>query len=388
GGHIASFIPEELLHHAGGSLDCVVRGEGETAIGPLLAALPGPVEKVPGVVTAAGAGPPPRLASDLDGLSPARDLTGRRRKYFMGQFDPCAAVEFSRGCPYDCAFCSAWTFYSRCYRKISPEAAAEKLSRISEPNVFVVDDIAFVDPAHGMAIADEIEKRGIKKKYYVETRVDNLLRHREVFTRWHRLGLRTMFLGLEALTEEDLKIFRKRTSLEKNFEALAFARQLGINVALNLIADPQWDAKRFEAVRTWAASVPEVVYLSVKTPYPGTEIWPTEGRNLTTVDYRLFDLQHAVLPTALPLDQYYRELIATQSVLNKKHLGFGALLRAAHIAGGLLLQGQTNFIRMLWRFNKVYNPEQRYQDHFQEVRYSLLPPAPAPSSAREFFVHH
>lgn len=363
-------------------------GEGETAIGPLLAALPGPVTGVPGAVTAAGSGPPPCLTADLDNLFPARDLTTRRRKYFMGQFDPCASVEFSRGCPYDCAFCSAWTFYGRRYRKISAEAAAENLARIDEPNIFVVDDIAFVDPAHGMAIADAIEKRGIKKNFYVETRVDSLLRHQEVFSRWHRLGLSFMFLGLEALTDEDLKAFRKRTSLAKNFEALDFARKLGIQVALNIIADPQWDHARFQAVCTWAASVPEIVYLSVRTPYPGTEIWHTEGRGLTTYDYRLFDLQHAVLPTALPLDRYYQELIATQSVLNRKHLGFSALGQAAHVAASLLLKGQTNFIRMLWKFNKVYNPEQRYRDHFREVRYSLAPPqTTALPSPQGIFVH-
>ncbi|MDA8163940.1 MAG: hopanoid C-3 methylase HpnR [Desulfobacteraceae bacterium] len=388
GGHIASFIPAELLAHAGGALDCVVRGEGESAIGPLLAALPGPVTGVPGVVTGAGSGPPARLVEDLDRLAPARDLTSRRRRYFMGQLDPCASVEFSRGCPYDCAFCSAWVFYGRRYRRISPAVAAESLARIREPSIFVVDDIAFADPAHGMAIADEVEKRGIRKRFYVETRVDNLLRSPELFARWCRLGLRCMFLGVEALTEEDLKSFRKRTSPEKNFEALAVARKLGISVALNLIVDPEWDEGRFRAVRTWAEGVPDIVHLSVKTPYPGTEIWNTDGQRLTTRDYRLFDIQHAVLPTRLPLDRFYRELVTTQAVLSTKHLGFSALRKAALAAGGLLLRGQTNFVRMLWKFNTVYNAERRYQDHFQDIQYFLAPPPPPGGErAGNLYVH-
>ena len=53
-----------------------------------------------------------------------------------------------------------------------------------------------------------------------------LLRNREVFKFWTRLGLQYMFLGLEAIDEEGLRKFRKRISLGKAFEALEFARSL------------------------------------------------------------------------------------------------------------------------------------------------------------------
>src|SRR5439155_237546 len=130
------------------------------------------------------AGPPPTLLDDLERFPPARDLTRRRRKYFIGVLDPCASAELTRGCPWDCSFCSAWTFYSRSYRKASPEAAVEDLARIAEPNVFLVDDVAFVHPEHGFAIGAELERRGIRKEYYLETRCDVLLRNREVFAYW------------------------------------------------------------------------------------------------------------------------------------------------------------------------------------------------------------
>src|SRR5205085_4075631 len=267
----------------------------------------------------------PTMLDDIDRFPPARDLTRRRRKYFIGVLDPCASAELTSGCPWDCSFCSAWTFYSRSYRKASPEAAAEDLARISEPNVFLVDDVAFVHPEHGFAIGAEIEKRGIRKEYYLETRGDVLLRNKEVFQYWKRLGLRYMFLGLEAIDAEGLKRFRKRVTLSKNFEALEFARSLGISVAINIIADPDWDEHRFKVIRDWVLSVPELVNVSINTPYPGTETWVTNTQRLTSRDYRLFDIQHAVLPTRLPLERFYQELVATQQVLNKKHLGFAAL---------------------------------------------------------------
>jgi len=378
GGHSASFIARDLLEHGAGAIDCVLKGEGEATVTDLLRAVEDDREaltKVPGVVTADGEGPPPRFVESLDDLHPARDLLRHRRKYFIGVLDPCASIEFSRGCPWDCSFCSAWTFYGRSYRVVSPERAVEEVARVKEPGLFIVDDVAFIQAKHGLEIGEAIARRGIKKQYYLETRGDVLLRNKEVFQFWRTLGLRYMFLGIEAIDDEGLKRHRKRISLGKNFEALEFARSLDINVAINIIADPDWDEARFAAVREWCQEIPEIVNISINTPYPGTESWHTEARRIQTRDYRLFDIQHAVLPTRLPLPEFYEELVRTQQVLNKKHLGWALLKATAATAAGHLLRGQTNFVKMLWKFNSVYNPQLQLADHARPVVYQMpLPP--------------
>ncbi|MBI4614527.1 MAG: cobalamin B12-binding domain-containing protein, partial [Planctomycetes bacterium] len=111
GGHSASFVAPDILEHAAGALDCAIRGEGEVVVPLVLSRVPGgPFHDLPGVLTREGSGPRPQLLSSLDLHLPARDLTRCRRKYFIGELDPCASVEFTRGCPWDCSFCSAWTF--------------------------------------------------------------------------------------------------------------------------------------------------------------------------------------------------------------------------------------------------------------------------------------
>ena len=375
GGHSVSFIAPEVLDHAGGTIDCVVRGEGEVIAPLVLEAIGDPkLETLPGVVTRHGAGPRPTLLEDLDRFPPARDLGRRRHKYFIGVLDPCASAEFTRGCPWDCSFCSAWTFYGRSYRKSSAEAAAADIARIAEPNVFLVDDVAFIHPEHGFAIGREIERRGIRKEYYLETRCDVLIKNEEVFAYWRRLGLHYMFLGVEALDEEGLRQLRKRATPNENWKALEIARRLGFTVAINIIADPDWDERRFAVIREWALTVPEVVHLTVSTPYPGTETWLTESRKLATADYRLFDVQHAVLPTTLPLDRFYDELVQTQQILNQKHLGWRALRDTFFLSAKLLAQGQTNFVRMLWKFSTVYNRGRQLADHVQPVKYEIALP--------------
>src|SRR5574341_1171134 len=307
GGHSASFIAPEFLDHARGAIDCVVRGEGEIIVPRVLEAIGDRgLESLPGVVTRHGNGPSPTLLDNLDTFLPARDLARSRHKYFIGVLDPCASAEFTRGCPWDCSFCSAWTFYGRSYRKASPEAAVEDIAAIREPNVFLVDDVAFIHAEDGFAIGRELERRGIRERYYLETRCDVLLKNQEVFAYWKRLGLYYMFLGVESIDEEGLKLHRKRVTTNENMKALEVARKMGFTVAVNIIADPSWDDRRFEIIREWALSVPEIVHITVSTPYPGTETWLTESRQLTTRDYRLFDVQHAVLPTTLPLKQIGR----------------------------------------------------------------------------------
>jgi len=162
--------------------------------------------------------------------------------------------------------------------------------------------------------------------------------------------------------------------LGRNFEALEFARSLGIHLAINLIVDPDWDHERFRILREWCLEQPEIINISVNTPYPGTESWVTDGRRLETRDYRLFDIQHAVLPTRLPLDEFYRELVTTQRAIYRRHLDWRQLLDASGIAARLLMRGQTNFIKSLFSLNRVYRPELLLADHAAPVAYRI--PAP------------
>ena len=396
GGHSASFVARDMLEHADGAIDCVLKGEGEAAIALLINHAMddrSSITDVPGVVTLDGEGPKPGFVESLDDIMPARDLLKHRRRYFIGMLDPAASIEFSRGCPWDCQFCSAWTFYGRSYRTVSPERAVEDLERIQQSGVFIVDDVAFIQSQHGLAIGEAIAKKGIKKKYYMETRGDVLLRNKEVFKFWRDLGVEYMFLGLEAIDDEGLKRFRKRADLGSNFEALEYARSLGLQVAVNLIADPDWDHERFEVIRQWCLEVPEVVNISVNTPYPGTETWLTEGHKVTNLDYRLYDIQHCVLPTKMSLEEFYRELVKTQQVMNMKHLGWNTLMRMSSTVAGHLMNGQTNFLRMLWKFNSVYNPDRLIADHQRPAKY-LMKAAPAPvgvqdtkKAAKELYIH-
>jgi magnesium-protoporphyrin IX monomethyl ester (oxidative) cyclase len=80
--------------------------------------------------------------------------------------------------------------------------------------------------------------------------------------------------------------------------------------------------------------------------------------------------------------------VRTQAVINRKHLGLRTAFGAARILGRNLLRGQTNFARMLWKFNQVYNPRRQFADHSMPVRYELPLPKPVDvGDRRQLYVH-
>jgi hypothetical protein len=91
-----------------------------------------------------------------------------------------------------------------------------------------------------------------------------------------------------------------------------------------------------------------------------------------------------------PLEEFYRQLMRTQSVINRKHLGPVALARTAGILARRVLHGQPSFARMPWRSPKVYDPGRLYAEHQRPTRYQL--PVPdhhllAPGRRRGLYLH-
>ena len=170
-----------------------------------------------------------------------------------------------------------------------------------------------------------------------------------------------MFLGLEAIDEEGLNASASASRSDKNFEALEFARSLGISVAINIIADPTGTAAGSRRCASGASSMPEIVNITVTRPIRARRSGRPNSAGSTTRDYRLFDIQHAVLPTTLPLPEFYGELVKTQQVLNRKHLGLDTPCATPWRSRRAAAAGQTNFLRMLWKFNSVYNPAHRWR---------------------------
>ncbi len=313
GGHDASREPEWFRDAA---IDAVAVGDGEEVLPPVAEALDRgrPVEGCPGLwLPREGAlvstGPAPARGALDDYPLPARHLIARYAPHYYINFrKPLALMETARGCPFKCNFCSVWKFHESTFRKKSPERVVEELARIEAPNVFITDDIFWMDVRRGEEMARQIRAAGIRKYFTVQTRTDIICKFPHLIEQWKECGHLAIFLGLEAVTDEGLRRVNKKNTADNNLRALQILKELGVGYTPNFIVDPMWDRDDFARLRDWIEQTGAYNSgFSVLTPLPGTDLWDEARHATTTHNWEMYDIIHTVLPTKLPLDEFYAE---------------------------------------------------------------------------------
>ncbi len=247
---------------------------------------------------------------DLDSLPmPARHLIAHYApQYYINFRKPLALMETARGCPFKCNFCSVWKFHASTFRQKSPERVVAELQAIAAPNVFITDDIFWMDVRRGEEMARQIKAAGIRKYFTVQTRTDIICKFPHLVEMWKDCGNLAIFLGLEAVTDAGLDAVNKSNTMVNNARALAILKELGVGYTPNFIVDPAWDHEDFARLRAWIEETGAYNSgFSVLTPLPGTDLWETAKRQVTTQNWEMFDIIHAVLPTKLPLADFYEE---------------------------------------------------------------------------------
>lgn len=314
GGHDASREPAWFRHPA---IDAVAVGDGEEVMPALVDALEhgGDLRKVPGLHLQRNGDEPfftgaATARKDLDTLPlPARHLISHYAPHYYINFrKPLALMETARGCPFKCNFCSVWKFHESTFREKSPERVVAELQAIEAPNVFITDDIFWLDVRRGEELARQIKAAGIRKYFTVQTRTDIICKFPHLIEMWKDCGSLSIFLGLESVTDEGLDAVNKSNTAANNMRALSILRELGVGYTPNFIVDPAWDHEDFARLRAWIEETGAYNSgFSILTPLPGTDLWETAQRQVTTQNWEMFDIVHAVLPTRLSLSDFYEE---------------------------------------------------------------------------------
>ena len=314
GGYHATLCPQDFNC---AWVDVIVAGEGEETLPELVRALERgeDLRAVPGLILRddggqVATGPRP-LLTDLDTSPlPARELTAAYRDQYHFQFWPShAAMETARGCPYRCKFCSVWVFHRKRCRFKSPERVLEELRTLTGDIICFVDDNFFQRLPRAERIADMIRSEGLKFKYWIQARSDSIVRRPDLVEKWASIGLSTVLVGFEKYREDELDDLNKRSSVHTNEEAARILRANGVDIWGAFIVDPQWGRPDFDAlieyVRRLKISFPQ---FTVLTPLPGTDFFREKFQELTTRNYELFDFLHSVLPTRLPIQEFYENM--------------------------------------------------------------------------------
>ncbi len=121
-------------------------------------------------------------------------------------------------------------------------------------------------------------------------------------------GLRWVLIGFESFDAEHLTKLNKRNNVAANMEAVKVLHDNNIEIWASFIVDPDFSRSSFRLLQKHIRQLKvSSCQITVLTPLPGTDLFAEKLQQLTSKNYELFDLFHAVLPTKLPLKQFYRE---------------------------------------------------------------------------------
>lgn len=315
GGHHATVIPEDFYTPY---IDVIVTGEGVFSFREIILRLEKKMDPwgIPGAVHVEN-GPivirQRDQETDLDSLPfPRRDLTAHyRNSYFSEWMRPLASIRTSKGCPFRCRFCALWKLTEGHYITRKPECIVEELGTIEEKCVFFADDESLLDTKRMGVLADLIQREGIKKRYFLYGRSDTVAKHPDLIEQWKKVGLERVFVGLEFMRDADLKLLRKGSTAENNKTAVKVLKSLGIDIYPTFIVRPEFDRSDFADLRKYCLDLDlNFIGFPVLTPLPGTDLYNEVKGRLITSNYDYFDFFHTLLPTTLPMKDFYRELTA------------------------------------------------------------------------------
>ena len=306
-------------------IDLIVRGEGATAFRDLLARLkagenPASCNRIlspraPDFREKAAL-PPPEYPAWEELPKPRRDLV-QRDKYFCvwtgcseksvpTVFPRVAAMRTSVGCAFKCSFCVVPHLIRGKYIERTPEDVVEEIASLKESHIYFVDDEMFLNAKRAERIADLLLERGISKHYTSWVRADTIVRHPKLFDLWRKVGMDTLYVGIESMSENSLTDFNKKTGVNTNREAIAILKAAGITLHAAFIVNPKFTEADFDALEEDVRALcPAEVTFTVLSPSPGTAFWHETKHEFICDPYRFYDCMHAILPTALPLKRFY-----------------------------------------------------------------------------------
>jgi radical SAM superfamily enzyme YgiQ (UPF0313 family) len=329
GGYDPSLAPEAYEPPDAG-IDFLVRGEGDLTFRDLLSALDrgdrAAIGAIPGLSVHDGCRfhhNPPRGVSGLDDGTIALPDRGARvldGYTFMGR--PVDIVETSRGCTYDCSFCSIIEMRGRNFHTFNFERVLADIADARARGaraIFIVDDNITLNVARFEALCRAIVDAGLTDIHYiVQAMTSSIANYGEMLAPLMRAaGFRYVFLGIENVLDEDLAFLRAsaknarreqgRRSGNATLRAIELLHGAGLYVVGGIIVGNPGDTR--ESIETNLAFAKEHVdwpYIQHPTPYPGTPMTKDfRERNLIVNDrVEEYDGTTAVVRTEhLPADE-------------------------------------------------------------------------------------
>lgn len=182
----------------------------------------------------------------------------------------------SRGCPSACTFCLASKMCGHSFRGRSPTKVVDELEWLRDEfnaGAFAFYDDTFTfDLKRAFDICDEMQKRNVDLPWDCRTRVDRV--SKELLAKLKATNCQLIHFGVESGSPEMLKLMRKGSTVELNAQAIKWAKEAGISVAVSLVIGYPTETPQMlqQTIDFLYKTKPDYVYMCEAVPYPGTEL--------------------------------------------------------------------------------------------------------------------
>lgn len=195
--------------------------------------------------------------------------------------EPFNLITFARGCPFNCKFCNAYTYYGKSVRKRSPKKIIEEIEKnMKEYNVrnfLFWTEFVTVDKDYLQSVLSLIKEKGLDKKikWVSNSRASNI--DLSLFEEMRRSGCWQIAFGLEFGSNEILKLADKGqgASIEEHRKTVEAASKAGIVVDGHFILGyPGETEKNLKETVDFACSLPlTFAHFYIATPFPGSKLY-------------------------------------------------------------------------------------------------------------------
>lgn len=290
--HVTS-LPQEAAQHA----DTIFLGPGD--------------DTFPQFLKDFSAGKPKRNYTSLgqrsiQNIPPIRRDLIKRHLYLVPN-----SIVVSRGCPHRCNFCYKEAFFEggNSFYTQSVDAALAEIERLPGHHLYFLDDHLFGNAKFADGLFEGM--RGMGRLWQAAGTVQSVLKP-GLLEKAAACGLRSLFVGFETLSEQNLRSSLKYQNLHKDYAAaIRRLHENGVMVNGSFVFGMDHDDETvFDRTVAWAVSNGiETATFHILTPYPGTGLYQqiqSENRLLHS-DWELYDTRHVVYrPAKLTAEELER----------------------------------------------------------------------------------
>ena len=299
GGPHVTFVPEMTFEECP-CIDYIVRGEGEITFTQLVDGISKnskDMSSINGLSFKNNGGvvnnPPQSLIRNVDTIpTPSYDLLPMKSYQVDGiRF---ATIVTSRGCPFNCIFCSSSLQFGRIWRGHSDERVLKELMILREDygirEIEFLDDTFTLNRPRAIKISERIKKEGLDISWTASSRVDTF--NSEIARAMKNGGCHTVYFGVESGSQKTLDFIGKRITTAQAKASVKKAKNSRLKALGSFIIgfpyETMQDVKK--TIKFSKKVGVDYAQFTVATPYPGTRLWHLALNNklIFTFNWRKF----------------------------------------------------------------------------------------------------